>query len=94
MEKGPHYNQEWWDRFQALLDERVEWPNAYLFKFIVPSAGVDAVRDLFGEGHPVELRPSSKGNYVSVTTRIDAASSADVIDVYTRAARIDKIILL
>lgn len=94
MQQAPQQNQEWWDRFQALLDEKEAWPNEYLFKFIVPSAGVDAVRALFGNEQPIELRPSSKGNYVSVTTQLRVASSAEVIDVYTRAARIEKIILL
>ncbi|MEZ4699927.1 MAG: DUF493 family protein [Rhodothermales bacterium] len=94
MNQKPLQNQEWWDRFQALLDEKEEWPGEYLFKFIVPSAGVDDVRALFGEGHPVELRASRKGNYVSVTTRLSVSSSDEVIDVYTRAARIENIILL
>ncbi len=94
MHQAPQQNQEWWDRFQALLDEKVEWPNEYMFKFIVPSAGVEEVRALFGHDQPIEMRPSSKGNYVSVTTHIRVASSAEVIDVYTRAARIEKIILL
>ncbi|MDZ4700122.1 MAG: DUF493 family protein [Rhodothermales bacterium] len=94
MQQPPQQNQEWWDRFQALLDEKVAWPNEYMFKFIVPSAGVDDVRALFGQEQPIELRPSSKGNYVSVTTLIRVATSAEVIDVYTRAARIEKIILL
>jgi hypothetical protein len=94
MDPKLQQNREWWDRFQALLDERVEWPSEYLFKFIVPSGGVDAVRGLFASGHPIELRASSKGNYVSVTARVEVASSAEVIEVYTRAAQIEHIILL
>ncbi len=94
MSERSKANQEWWDRFQALLDEKVDWPSEYLFKFIVPSAGVEDVRELFDADHPLEVRASSKGNYVSVTARLHVASSDEVIEVYTRAAEIEKIILL
>ena len=86
-------NQQWWDNFQKLLDEDVEWPNDYLFKFIVPSSQVEEVERLFHH-LPVEVKESSKGNYASVTTRMKVHSSDEVIAVYTAAAKIEGIILL
>ena len=86
-------NQQWWDNFQKLLDDDIEWPNNYLFKFIVPVAQVEEVERLF---HliPVEVKESSKGNYASVTARMHVHSSDEVIAVYTAAAKIEGIILL
>lgn len=83
----------WWDRFQALLDEQVEWPSEYLFKFIVPSGGLDEMKEVFGR-HPVKLRPSSKGNYVSVTATMQMHSSDEVIAIYNAAAQVEGVISL
>lgn len=83
----------WWDRFQALLDDQVEWPSEYLFKFIVPSAGLDALKAVFGM-HPVNVRASSKGNYVSVTARLHMASSDEVLAIYQAAGEIEGVISL
>ena len=86
-------DKQWWSNFQKLLDEEVEWPNEYLFKFIVPRAKVDEVERLFNR-IPVEVKESSKGNYASVTARMQVHTSDEVIAVYTAAAKIEGIILL
>ena len=83
----------WWRRFQVLLDEQTEWPSEYLFKFIVPRDGLRDLKDVFGET-PVEVRSSRKGNYVSVTARLEMASSDAVIAVYRAAGAIDGVISL
>ncbi|MBX2821959.1 MAG: DUF493 domain-containing protein [Rhodothermaceae bacterium] len=86
-------NKQWWTNFQKLLDEGVEWPHEYVFKFIVPSEKVDEVKRLFNR-IPVEVKASSKGTYASVTARMNVHSSDEVIAVYTAAAKIEGIILL
>ncbi len=83
----------WWSRFQALLDEQEEWPALYTFKFIAPEEQLGALKDLF-ERHPVKVRSSSKGNYVSVTARLKMESSEDVLAVYEAAGAIDDVIAL
>ena len=91
--QGAAKDKQWWSNFQKLLDEGVEWPHEYLFKFIVPSSKVDEVERLFNR-IPVEVKESSKGNYASVTARMNVHSSDEVIAVYTAAAKIEGIILL
>ena len=86
-------DKQWWSNFQKLLDEGVEWPHEYLFKFIVPSPKVEEVERLFNR-IPVEIKESSKGKYASVTARMKVHSSDEVIAVYTAAAKIEGIILL
>ena len=86
-------DKQWWSNFQKLLDEGVEWPHEYVFKFIVPSSKVDDVEQLFNR-IPVEVKESSKGTYSSVTARMKVHSSDEVIAVYTSAAKIEGIILL
>ena len=89
----PQENKQWWDRFQQLLDDGVEWPSEYVFKFIVPRDNLSEVEELF---HllPIKIRESSKGNYASVTASIEVHSSDEVIAMYTSAAKIEGIILL
>ena len=93
MQNRSTSGREWWDRFQALLDAQVEWPSEYLFKFIVPSVRLDELKAVFGR-HPVKVRASSKGNYVSVTARMHMASSDDVLAVYRAAGQVEGVISL
>lgn len=83
----------WWDRFQALLDQQMEWPGEYLFKFIAPTTSLNDLKAVF-EGHPVKVRSSSRGNYISVTARMRLDSSDEVIAIYNAAAEIDGVISL
>ena len=84
---------EWWSRFQAMLDDQVDWPSDYMFKFIVPSASLDALKMIFGR-IPVRIRVSNKGNYVSVTAKMEMHSSEEVIAVYSAAAKVEGVISL
>jgi len=88
-EKG----EAWWAQFQALLDDQNDWPTEYVFKFIVPSVGLGAIEVLFN-GHPISVRPSKKGNYMSVTAQVVMQSSDDVVAIYTDAGKIEGVISL
>lgn len=83
----------WWDRFQELLDDQNDWPTRYTFKFIAPAERVDLLRDVFGD-HPVRVRESSKGNYMSVTAHLRMSSSEEVVAIYAEASDIDGVISL
>ncbi len=85
--------QEWWDNFQRLLEDQIDFPSEYIFKFIVPSANLDDLKSVFGH-YPVEVRESRKGNYASVTARMEMNSSDEVIAVYNAAAEVDDVISL
>ena len=91
--KTPQENKKWWSRFQQLLDEGADWPNEYVFKFIVPRGSLSNVEELFHKV-PISVRESRKGNYVSVTASIEVHSSDEVIAMYTSASKIEGIILL
>lgn len=93
MQNRSASGREWWDRFKDLLDAQVEWPSDYLFKFIVPRASLDALKAIFGR-HPVKVRTSSKGNYVSVTARLHMASSDEVLAIYHAAGEVEGVISL
>lgn len=85
--------RDWWDNFQELLEDQIDFPGEYLFKFIVPTSNLDDLKHVFGQ-HPVRVRESRKGNYVSVTARMHMHSSDEVIAVYSAAAEVENVISL
>lgn len=84
------------DPYESLrkkIDEQYTWPSLYMFKFIVPQAKVDEVKEIFPK-HEVQTKPSSKGTYVSVTARVMANSTEEIIMIYQKAQAIKGIISL
>ena len=79
--------------FQKVLDETIKWPSVYVFKFIVPRAGLDDLSALFPDTQPV-LRDSKNGKYVGFTIEREMSSSAAVMEIYRRAALIPGIMSL
>ena len=86
-------DEAWWERFQDLLDDQMEWPSLYVFKFIAPQARRDQLTAVFGR-HPVKVRVSRQGNYISVTARMEMHSSYEIIALYKAAAVVEGVILL
>jgi putative lipoic acid-binding regulatory protein len=81
------------DSLKSKLDEQYTWPSLYIFKFIVPNEKVNDVKALFPR-HEVSTKPSSKGTYISVTAKIMAKSSEDIIEIYLKAQSVEGIISL
>jgi len=81
------------ERFKKLLDDHHTWPGPYTFKFIVPSSELKDLEVLF-PGDQVLLKPSANGTYTSLTATGIYKSSEDVEQVYQKAGKIEKIIML
>ena len=79
--------------FKAKLDDIHRFPTEYMFKFIVKGEKISEVESLFPK-QALTLKPSSKGNYTSVTAKLKMNSSDAVIQVYEQAHKIDGIIAL
>lgn len=82
-----------WEGFREKLDGYYHWPSLYIFKFIVPKGQEEAVKNLFPL-HEATEKPSSNGNYISVTIQMMMPSSDAVVDVYRTASQIDGLIAL
>ena len=93
MKSVPAEEDAWWPRFQQLLDEQIDFPDEYLFKFIVPADELAALKKIFGR-HPVTVRSSSKGRYVSVTAKMHMHSSDEIIALYRAAAKVERVMML
>ena len=76
--------------------ELQEWPNVFLFKFIVPndSEKMAKVTALFDEGTDLRFQQSKTGKYVSVSAKEMMLDIDSIIDKYQMAAAIDGVIAL
>lgn len=80
-------------KLKMVLDETVEFPTEYLFKFIVPVAEVHQVLFIL-QGMDIDERASSGGKYISVSARKVFDSSDEIIKIYKRMSVIKGIISL
>lgn len=81
------------DSFREKLENEYNWPALYTFKFIVPQSKAGEIKAIF-ENHEVIEKPSSKGNYISLTSRVMAQSSQFIIDIYLKASKVEGVISL
>ncbi|MGO3707821.1 MAG: DUF493 family protein [Mesonia hippocampi] len=78
-------SDEFYKRLQEQLKETSNWPNEYLYKFIVPSDNhkIALVEEIFDNmGAVIKTKPSSKGTYTSVSINVQMKSAQAVIDKY------------
>lgn len=73
-----------------------EWPDVYLFKFIVPNNPELLARTtaLFGDLSEISFHESKKGNYISVSAKEVMTDVDSIIEIYARAAEIKGLIAL
>lgn len=76
--------------------EQLDWPNIYMFKFIVPNDNqhLAQVTALFTANSEISYHHSGTGKYVSLSAKEVMLSAEDIIEVYERAAKIPGIISL
>ena len=76
--------------------ELLEWPNIYLYKFIVPNENekIALVTSLFDENTEIGFLPSGKGNYLSISAKEVALSAQSIIEKYEKVSKIKGIITL
>ncbi len=80
-------------KLKLVLDETVEFPTEYLFKFIVPVTEIDLVLihlvDL-----EIEQRPSKNGNYISINAKKKFHTSEEIIIIYRKVSSVKGLIAL
>ena len=86
------------DPFEKLHEQltQQEWPNVYLFKFIMPNTAEHMARvmALFGDLTEIAFQESKTGKYISVTAKEVMLSADDIIAIYRSAAEIKGVITL
>ncbi len=80
-------------KFKSLLDEQITWPDYYTFKFVVKTEQETQVLALL-DGHKIESKASSKGTYISISSRKLMQSSEEVVAVYNLLSQVEGIMSL
>ena len=82
-----------YSKLRGLIKDQNEFPITYVFKFIVPKSEEHKVKALF-PGLAIELRPSSKGTYTSITCTTQVSDVEEIIFIYRQAELIPGIVSL
>ena len=84
-----------YDKLKEQL-ELQEWPDVFMFKFIVPNdpEKIALVSALFDEATDLRMQPSKNGKYVSIGAKELMMDAESIIEKYKQAASIEGIISL
>lgn len=89
--------EEFYKKLKEKLSNDTLWPSNYLYKFIVPSdkEKVSQIKEAF-KSHDanIQLKESSKGNFVSVSIHVKMKNPDEVIEKYLEVSYIEGIISL
>lgn len=88
--------EDFYSNLKQKLEEQHNFPQPYLFKFIIPADNkkLALVEALFGEEAQVSTRQSSSNKYISISAKEVMMSADSVIAVYKKAEKIEGIISL
>lgn len=76
--------------------EQEEWPNVYLFKFIVPntSENIALTMELFNESTEINMHESRTGKFVSISAKELMLDVESIIEKYKEATKIKGLMAL
>lgn len=89
--------EDFYKRLKTQLEDNFSWPTTYLYKFIVPSdpAKIEAISHIFDNtGAQLNTRESSKGNFTSVSVKVQMESPDAVIEKYLEVSAVEGVISL
>lgn len=84
---------EKYQQFLEVLRTQIQFPSYYLFKFIVKLEYQKDLEQIFA-GEKIEIHPSKKGNYISLSCQKLVTTPEEVVEIYTKAALIPGVISL
>ncbi len=93
MDKTP----EIYKKLKLSLDETMDFPSNYLYKFIIPKDDIkmNLIENIFNYGGAViTTRPSKTGKYISISVLIEMSSSDEIISKYVEIGKVKGVISL
>lgn len=80
---------------QQLLDSTI-WPTLYMFKFIIPNnqQKLDAVKQLFDSNTKFSYKTSRDIRFIGITVKQTMQTPDQVLDIYSKAQKIEGLIAL
>ena len=83
-------------KLRMKLDQHHNWPDVYMYKFVLPNEPekIEQLMTHFAEKSEVTRRESAKGNYVSITIKEVMLSTDAVIERYRSITGIEGLMSL
>lgn len=87
---------EQFEKLREQLSKEKDWPNIYMFKFIIPSDNrkIALVEAKFSDEAIITQKESSTGKYISITVKEVMLSAESIIDKYKEMEGIEGLIAL
>ena len=84
------------NRFKEKIEESINFPSVYMYKFIVESElrKIALVENLFDADADIHIKESTNGRYTSITSKVVVVSIDEIMDIYKKASEIQGIIFL
>lgn len=86
------------DPYKKLTEQLAlqEWPNVYLFKFIVPnnSEAIAKTAALFDDAVDLKMQQSKTGKYVSISAKEMMLDVESIMDKYKKSSLIEGLMAL
>lgn len=85
-----------YSKLLELLVRDFSWPSKYMFKFVVPfeAKSLEILKSLFSKDAEIKHRESKTSKFISFTATQMMDNPDDVVDIYKKAEKIDKIIAI
>ena len=89
-------NDELFESLREKLLKEKNWPQVYMFKFIVPATNksIALIEAKFSDEAIVQQKQSSGGKYISITVKEVMLSADDVIAKYKDVSTVEGVISL
>ncbi|MDO4763963.1 MAG: DUF493 domain-containing protein [Flavobacteriaceae bacterium] len=90
--------EEFYKKLKNQLEEHHNFPENYLYKFILPNGEGEKLSELYkvfdGLKYSLNTKESSNGKYISISISCFVLSADQVIKIYKEAGKIEGIIML
>ena len=93
----PDKADAFYGRLKSELLKNTEWPEDYLYKFIVPTdpVRINQINQIFDNtGAVIESKQSRKGKYTSLSIMVNLKNPDEVIDKYKEVGKVEGVISL
>lgn len=89
--------EAFYERLKQRLNDLNQWPALYLYKFILPNnpkSKQQLVKIFDNTGAVIQTKASKNGNYISLSIELIMENPDAIVDIYKKASKVDKVILL
>lgn len=98
MEQASNKTEEFYRKLKGYLEENHNFPENYLYKFILQNNDKDRLGELYqvfdGLEYSISTKESSNGKYISISISCFVLDADQVIRLYKEVAKIEGIIML